>query len=112
MPKRTMQTHSRPTLQAVALLGRMIKARRLEAKLSAAELAERAGISRALVYRIERGDPSCSIGAAFEAAVIVRAPLFGGEDVDTGRLLARTERELALLPRTAHGPRKAVRDEF
>jgi len=41
-----------------------------------AGLASRAGISRALLRRIERGDPSCSIGVVFEVATIGGSSLF------------------------------------
>ena len=36
---------------------------RVERELTIAEVAERAGISRGLVHRIEHGDMGCSVGA-------------------------------------------------
>jgi transcriptional regulator with XRE-family HTH domain len=108
-----MTAHSRVARQAVDLLGTLIKRRRLELKLKAADLAERAGVSRALIYRIERGDPGCSVGAVFEAATIVRVPLF---DDESGRAVAerlrQTERELTLLPKAARTSKAPVRDDF
>ncbi|MPR08934.1 helix-turn-helix transcriptional regulator [Microvirga tunisiensis] len=113
MPKRSMKTHSRQAAQAIQLLGHLIKVRRLELKITAEDLAARAGISRALLYRIERGDPACSIGAVFEVAAIVGVPLFGD---DTGGTLAshlqRYERELMLLPRAVRNSHKPVYDDF
>jgi hypothetical protein len=38
--------------------------------MTAGQLAERAGLSRGLIYRIEKGDLGCAIGAVFEAAAI------------------------------------------
>lgn len=58
-------------MEGLALLGQLIRAGRIERKITAQELATRAGISRALLYRVEHGDPQCSIGAVFEAATIV-----------------------------------------
>lgn len=113
MPKRTMQAHSQIARRAATLLGRLIHIQRIEAKMPAAELATRAGISRALLYRIEKGDPTCSIGAAFEAATIAGVPLFEDEGQHSlAEHLKQSERELRLLPRAVRKPRKPVHDEF
>ena len=56
----------------MALLASQIKLARKERKMTAQELADRVGISRGLVQRIEKGDPGCQIGAVFEAATIER----------------------------------------
>ena len=66
MPKPVMRPYSRYSRDAVVLLGQLIRRTRIERKLTAAELAERAGLSRGLVQRIEKGDPGCAIGAVFE----------------------------------------------
>ncbi|MGH9564081.1 MAG: hypothetical protein ACRD3S_21725, partial [Terracidiphilus sp.] len=75
-------------------------------------LAYRAGISRGLLHRIERGDPSCGIGVVFEVAAIAGVQLFE-EDLDrlAGRL-ARSNEKLELLPKSVRAPRKAVKDDF
>jgi len=113
MAKRTMKTHSRQAIQAMNLLGRLIKVRRLELKITAEDLAARAGISRALLYRIEGGDLACSIGAVFEVAAIVGVPLF---DDESGHTLAshvqRYDRELMLLPRAVRASHSPVFDDF
>jgi transcriptional regulator with XRE-family HTH domain len=97
----------------VALLGRLIRQRRLELKLTAEDLAARAGVSRALLYRIERGDPGCSIGAVFEAAAIVGVPLFEDETGQaTAERLRQADRQLALLPKAARASKRPVYDEF
>ncbi|MDO9203701.1 MAG: helix-turn-helix domain-containing protein [Hydrogenophaga sp.] len=51
---------SRPTLQA---LGHHIRARRKSLGVSATATAEAAGISRVTLHRIEKGEPSVTIGA-------------------------------------------------
>jgi transcriptional regulator with XRE-family HTH domain len=84
MVKPKTQVTSRVTREALVLLGQQIKQGRLARKLTAEELSTRAGISRALLRRIERGDPGCSIGAAFEAAVIAGVPLFVPEPSQLG----------------------------
>ena len=76
MPKTGTRTYSRYTRQAVRLLGLQLHTRRLERGMTAAALAERAGVSRDLLYRVERGDPRVALGLAFELAAIVGVPLF------------------------------------
>lgn len=71
MPRIENRTYSRHTREAVTLLGRLIRLARKERRLSAAELAERAGISRGTLQRIEKGDPKVEIGIMFEAATLV-----------------------------------------
>ena len=51
---------------AVALLGQLVRKARIERKLKAVDVTDRAGISRGLLRRIETGDPGCTIGAVFE----------------------------------------------
>ena len=63
MPKVTARTYSRYSLEAVTLLGKLIRAARKERKMTVPEVAERAGISRGLMQRIEKDDPKCELGA-------------------------------------------------
>jgi transcriptional regulator with XRE-family HTH domain len=112
MPKPTARTTSRYANEAITYLGRLIREARIERKETAAQLAERAGISRGLLQRIERGDPGCSIGAAFETAALVGIRLF---DLDRERLVANNEtlaHTLTLLPRSARPTKTEVKDDF
>ena len=107
------RTYSRYGREAVATLGQLIRINRIERKLSMIELAERVGISRDMLRRIENGDPRCEIGAAFEAAAIVGVSLF---EEDRGRLATRMAdqaEKLSLLPKKVRKPKTtAVRDDF
>lgn len=47
MPKQTARAYSRHSLEALQLMGKLIQLARKERKLTAQDLAERAGISRA-----------------------------------------------------------------
>lgn len=51
--------------------GENIKLARLRRKLSADQVAERANISRTLLWRIEQGSPSVSIGAFFQVLMVL-----------------------------------------
>jgi len=112
MPKPAARTYSRYSQDAIALLGQMIREARLAKKLTAAELAERAGISRGLIQRIERGDPGCTIGAVFETAAILGIKLFDAGPHTLANKKAEQERIVALLPKIARASTKAVKDDF
>lgn len=112
MSKSTPRPTSRYAAEAVTYLGRLIRQGRIERKETAAELAERAGISRGLLRRIETGDPGCSVGVVFETATLVGIRLF---DLDRERLAASNESlayTLTLLPRSVQPTRREVKDDF
>jgi DNA-binding XRE family transcriptional regulator len=112
MPKPSERSYSRIASEAILLLGHMIRAGRIERQMTTQNLAERAGISRALLYRIEKGDPACSVGAVFETAAIVGVQLFKPQAATmTGQLDAIGSR-LALLPKVVRTKSKAVKDDF
>lgn len=111
MPKSVTRTYSRYTQQAIKLLGQLIRLRRIERKLSAQELAERAGVSRGLLQRIEKGDPKCEIGVAFELAALVDVRLFDSDLPSLGGHIKQVEDKLVLLPKHVRKTR-AVEDEF
>lgn len=111
-PFRSRRTYSRHSLQALKLFGALLRAARIEKKISVASLAERVGISRDMLYRIEKGDPRCEIGVVFEMAVILGVPLFEPDERALGRRVRETEDRLALLPKAVHAPRDEVKDDF
>lgn len=110
--KTVTRTYSRYTQEALNLLGQMIKLGRIERKLTAQDLADRAGISRDLLTRIEKGDPKCGIGVAFELAALVDVKLFDAEASSLTRHIKQAEDKMALLPKAVRKPTKAVDDEF
>jgi transcriptional regulator with XRE-family HTH domain len=112
MPKSITRTYSRYTRDATDLLGSLIREARLERRLTAQELAERAGISRGMLQRIERGDLKCEIGAVFEVATIVGVQLFDADGSTMARHLHQAKDKLALLPKSVRRKSKAVRDDF
>lgn len=112
MPKSITRTYSRYSRDATALLGSLIREARIDRRLTAQELADRAGISRGMLQRIEKGDLKCEIGAVFEVATIAGVKLF---DADGGTLrqhLHQTREKLALLPKSVRKKSGTVRDDF
>ena len=56
-------------------VGRLVRAHRTAQDLSATELAERSGLSRTILARIERGEGNPSIGTLWRIARALRVPL-------------------------------------
>lgn len=109
--KRT-RTYSRATKQALSILGKLIKVGRVERGLTAAELAERAGITRKTLRRIEYGEPGPEIGMVFEVASIVGVRLFQHDDQTLQMHNARLDEKLALLPQSVRPSSKELDDDF
>lgn len=112
MPKSITRTHSRYSRDASALLGGLIRSARIEQKLTAQEVAERAGISRGLLQRIEKGDLKCEIGAVFEVATIVGVRLFDADESRIKEQLRWVEDKLMLLPKSVRQKTGKLRDDF
>ena len=65
------------TVEAACLLGRHVGAARREHRWTLHELAERVGVTRTTISKVERGDLTVGLGVAFEAAAVLGIPLFG-----------------------------------
>lgn len=112
MPKSITRTYSRYSQTASALLGRLIRTARKKRKFTMQEVADRAGISRGLLQRIEKGNLKCEIGAVFEVAAIVGVKLFDADQRTLTQHLHRTGEELELLPKSVRNKAKPVLDDF
>ena len=112
MPKIKDRPYSPYTRDALQLFGQLIREARIVKKLSTSELAERIGISRALLQRIEKGNPGCSIGVVFEAAAICGVTLFELDQRSLARSLAHQSTKLALLPQSVRVSKLVVKDAF
>lgn len=112
MPKSKGRTYSRYTREASRLMGDLIRIGRKERKLTARELAERAGISRGMLQRIEKGDLKCEVGAVFEVAAIVGVALFEADAGTLTKHIAQAEDKLALLPKSIRKKTRTVDDDF
>ncbi|MDF1615519.1 helix-turn-helix transcriptional regulator [Desulfurivibrio dismutans] len=106
------RTYSKYAREAMSLLGKQIRLGRKQRRWSEHELAERAGIARATLQKIEKGDPGCAVGLVFEVAALVGVTLF---EPDLPGLADRHERlddKLALLPKAVRKSPAVVIDEF
>jgi ribosome-binding protein aMBF1 (putative translation factor) len=107
-----VRTYSSHAQEAVTVLGQLIRVARIERKLSVAELAERVGVQRDFIQRIEHGDPRCGIGLVFEAAAIVGVSLFEANRGDLAMRVAEQAEKLRLLPKSVRKTGTEVKDDF
>lgn len=95
-------TTARATLpqaqDAVRVLGLEVARARRARRWSQAELAERAGVSRETVRKVEHGGSAVAIGTAFDLAALVGVELFGASPGELPLLVRRGEERLAVLP--------------
>ncbi|MDR1969692.1 MAG: helix-turn-helix domain-containing protein [Burkholderiaceae bacterium] len=89
----------------LAALGERLRLARLRRKLSNAVVAQRAGVSRTTLYKVEAGDPGATIGSYVRALAVL------GLENDLAALAAddrvgRKLQDLALKP-AARRPRTA-----
>ena len=113
MAKPARRSHSHYAREAAELLGILIHNARIERELTITEVAERTGMSRGLVHRIERGEMGCSIGAVFEVAALLGLPLFEAEPTTLTRHLSMARDQLTLLPKAVRtAATKKVKDDF
>ena len=98
--------------EAVTLLGKEIKLARMERKWSLDNLAERIGISRVTLQKIESGEMASSIGLVFEAAVLVGVPLFEEDSKSLAKNIHFAQSKIALFPKRTRIQKKEIDDNF
>ncbi len=112
MSKPATRPYSHYCLDALALLGQLVREARLEKDMTTSELAMRAGISRSLLQRIERGDAGCSIGVVFEVAAICGVALFEQDQRLMATKLAHQREKMSLLPKSVRKGSERFKDDF
>ena len=106
------RAYARYTLESVALLGKMIRQGRKQRQMTEHELANRLGIARSTLQRVEKGDPKVEIGIMFEAAALVGVKLFDSDEKGVTTLSERMDDRIAVLPKHIYKTGKKVKDEF
>lgn len=111
MGKSIKRAYSLETQKALPLLAEAIKLERIRKKMTQQELADRVGVSRSTLRRIEAADPACEIGIVFEAAYIVGIELIG--DKEEKKKLSNTVNSLLnVLPKKVKHKDVIVYDNF
>ncbi|MEC4678995.1 MAG: helix-turn-helix transcriptional regulator [Nitrospirota bacterium] len=93
-------------------MGEQIKLGRKQRKWTEKNLADRAGISRATLQKIEKGEMSCAIGLVFEVATLAGMNLFEPDKASLSRRIDKTRDHIALLPQRIKTKTKVVDDDF
>ncbi|MEX2365276.1 MAG: helix-turn-helix transcriptional regulator [Pseudohongiellaceae bacterium] len=106
------RTYSRYAHEAAELMGNQIKLGRKQRQWSEQDLADRAGIARATLQKIENGEMSSAIGLVFEVATLVGVKLFEPDNMPLSRHIEHTRDKIALLPQRIKMKKKAVHDDF
>ena len=104
--------HSNYCQDAATLLGQLIQSARKEKKMTAANLADRAGISRGTLSKIEHGNLACELGSVFEVAAIVGVSLFDMDATGVSLEVGRMRSKLNLLPKRVHIATEVFDDNF
>jgi transcriptional regulator with XRE-family HTH domain len=84
-------------------LGQRLRLARERRRMPAAEMAERAGVSRMVIYKLEHGDLSVGLGA------LVRVLGVLGLDEDLDRIAQDDELGRRLQDATLPRPRRSIR---
>ncbi|MCW7498437.1 helix-turn-helix transcriptional regulator [Leptospira levettii] len=106
------RTYSKMAKEASVLFGKEIQVARKERAWSEQVLADRIGISRTTLQKIEAGDMTVAIGLVFEAAVILGIPIFLEENPSFSKSIRNTTDKLTLLPKRIRNKTKKVKDDF
>ncbi|MNG22320.1 helix-turn-helix protein [compost metagenome] len=105
------RTYSPHTFKALEILGKLIQLKRKERGLTLQQLADRAGVSRSLIQRLEKCEPGCEIGVAFEVAHLLGIELFESP-MGQSTLIGILTDKIALLPASVRASKKEVSNAF
>jgi len=103
---------SRATKSTLSYLGNLIKLARKERGITQEELAERIGIGRMKVNRIEAGNSKCTIGSVFEVCFVLGIPLMGCEKEHINSLSRMLSYMNKLLPENIPNKNIDFNDDF
>lgn len=106
------RTYSKYAQEAALLMGEQIKLGRKQRKWTEQNLADRTGISRATLQKIENGDMSCAIGIVFEVATLVGINLFEQDKLSLTKQIEHIKDKVALLPQRIKTKTKVIDDDF
>ncbi|MDZ7281304.1 helix-turn-helix domain-containing protein [Sphingomonas sanguinis] len=112
MPASKKRSYARYTIAAVELLGLLVQVERKSRRMTAQDMADRLGVDRSTLHRLEQGDPKVELGLAFEACAILGIPLFEEDAQGVSMRLDEAGKRLALLPRRVRPKPLRISDDF
>lgn len=112
MPASKKRSYARYTIAAVQLLGTLVQIERKSQRMTTWEMADRLGVDRGTLHRLEQGDPKVELGIAFEACAILGIPLFEEDAQGITMRLDEADKRRALLPNRVRRKQLSVSDDF
>lgn len=112
MPASKKRSYARYTVAAALLLGTLVQLERKARRMTAQDLADRIGVDRSTLQRLEQGDPKVEMGLAFEACAILGIPLFEEDAQGLNLRLDEAGKRLALLPKRVRLQQRSLSDDF
>jgi transcriptional regulator with XRE-family HTH domain len=112
MPASKKRSYARYTIAAVELLGTLVQLERKSRRMTAQDMADRLGVDRSTLQRLEKGDPKVELGLAFEACAILGLPLFEEDAKGLTMRLHEAGKRLTLLPSRVRARQLGVSDDF
>jgi transcriptional regulator with XRE-family HTH domain len=112
MPASKKRSYARYTIAAVELLGTLVQIERKSRRMTIQEMADRLGVDRSTLQRLEQGDPKVELGLAFEACAILGIRLFEEDAHGLTMRLDEAGKRLALLPNRVRSKPLSVSDDF
>ena len=112
MPASKKRSYARYTIAAVDLLGTLVQLERKSRRMTEQVMADRLGVDRGTLQRLENGDPKVRLGLAFEACAILGIPLFEKDAQGITMRLDDAGKRLALLPNRVRSKQISVSDDF
>lgn len=100
------------TQRALKVLGKLIKAARVERNMSQADIAERLAVTRQTIHGIEKGNANVSIGTVFEVAYLLGIPLFSDNDEKSSKWQTLLNDFSGLLPKRAGRKKRKINNAF
>jgi transcriptional regulator with XRE-family HTH domain len=112
VPASKKRSYARYTIAAVKLLGTLVQIERKSRRMTAQHLADRLGVDRSTLQRLEQGDPKVELGLAFEACALLNIPLFEENAKGLSMRLDEMGKRLALLPNRVRPKQLSTSDDF
>ena len=92
-----VRIYSETVQDAARLLGAQVREGRTARRWTIQALADRAGISKNTLMKVEHGDPSVALGTALDLAVLVGVPLFYEDRARLGAEARRAQERATLI---------------
>lgn len=103
---------SKTTLSTLKVLGQLIRVARGQRRFTQDNLAIKLHVTRQTIIKIEKGDPTVSVGTIFEAAYILGIPLFTPDNATLTQWESILTGFSGLLPKKTRVKKRIIDNDF